>query len=474
MSQCGTSFEETRNLILEKFELVLSLVTQRREDLLRQLQTVYSNFRSRIDSKLKTKQELEQMREQMRNFYTQQNRASQVQQAALLPIIKEIESIETSLHKYKINFKFDSNLVETFVATLGEIVEPIYNTVATPPALPPRPLTSSKSASYSEPNGLRLPSIRKQTSLSRTASPIDEVEFTTVIPRAISNPQISKALLGGLSSYSNKRKPIFASCERGYEQQELISPVGMVYHFRDNCIYIVDQLLYKVLVLSSNGEYVVEFGSNVLIKPNSIAVFNHHCCVSDESLNGIVRFDLSNNFMVGKVASFPKGSSTAELSQPKGIDFDAGCSLYIADSGNDRITILDEKLAIRMVFNCAFQSPQDVKVMKEIIYVLDCNPLSSIHVFTLSGTSIRSIISSGRDITSPNFFCLDISGYLLISDRAINGVSVFSLDGKPVCRVGEETVAWEDGVTGPTGVCVTKDNKVVCAFSRGESVICFY
>ena len=50
---------------------------------------------------------------------------------------------------------------------------------------------------------------------------------------------------------------------------------------------------------------------------------------------------------------------------------------------------------------------------------------------------------------------------------------MFSLDGKPVCN-GEDTIAWEDGVKGLTGVCVTKDSKVVCAYSRGESVICFY
>ena len=70
-------------------------------------------------------------------------------------------------------------------------------------------------------------------------------------------------------------------------------------------------------------------------------------------------------------------------------------------------------------------------------------------------------------------FCLDFSGYLFISDGSTNGVSVFSLDGKQICKVGENTIAWEDGVKGPTGVCVTKDNKAVCAFSRGESVICF-
>ena len=145
--------------------------------------------------------------------------------------------------------------------------------------------------------------------LSRAPSPevIDEMEFTTVIPRAVSNPQLARSHSIGVSPYSNKRKPIFASCDRGYGQQELISPMGMVYHYRDNCIYIVDQLLHAVLVLSSNGEYIMEFGSNVLIKSHSIAVFNHHCCVSDESLDGIVWFDLYSNFLVWNVVSFPEG-----------------------------------------------------------------------------------------------------------------------------------------------------------------------
>ena len=144
MSQCDTTFQEIHSLILERFELVLSLVTQRREDLLCQLQIIYSNLKSSIDSKLKTMQELERMRQNMETVFTQQNRASLVQQAALLPINKEIESIQASLQEYKMNFKLDTNLVERFICNLGEIIEPIYNTVATPPC----PLSSSKSVPY--------------------------------------------------------------------------------------------------------------------------------------------------------------------------------------------------------------------------------------------------------------------------------------------------------------------------------------
>ena len=147
--------------------------------------------------------------------------------------------------------------------------------------------------------------------------------------------------------------------------------------------------------------------------------------------------------------------------------------MYITDSGNDRISILDEQLSIKLVFSGAFQSPLDVKIMNEIIYVIDSNPWSCIHVFTLSGTPIRSIISSKRDFSLPAFFCLDFSGYLFFSDGSTNGVSVFSHDGKQICEVGEDTIAWEDGVKGSTGVCLTKDNKIVCVFSQGESVICF-
>ena len=39
------------------------------------------------------------------------------------------------------NFKLDTSLVERFIGNLGEIIEPIYNTVVTPPALPPRPIS---------------------------------------------------------------------------------------------------------------------------------------------------------------------------------------------------------------------------------------------------------------------------------------------------------------------------------------------
>ena len=143
----------------------------------------------------------------------------------------------------------------------------------------------------------------------------------------------------------------------------------------------------------------MEYISNVLIKPHSIAVFNHHCCVSDESLNGFVWFDLCSNLIIGRVVSFPEGAGIAELSNPKGITFDAKKFLYIPDSGNDRISIMDEQLSIKLVFSGTFPSPQDVKIMNEITYVLASNPWSCIHVFTLNGTPIRTIISSKQDFS---------------------------------------------------------------------------
>ena len=91
--------------------------------------------------------------------------------------------------------------------------------------------------------------------------------------------------------------------------------------------------------------------------------------------------------------------------------------------------------------------------------------------FELYSNSIDYFLETRFFLTA--FFYLDFSGYLSISDGRTNGVNVFSLDGKRICKVGEDTIAWEDGVRGPTGVCVTKNNKVVCAFSQGESVICF-
>ncbi|KAI6647279.1 Cell surface protein [Oopsacas minuta] len=498
MSECEEytkSFTSVRNQIIENFEYIFRLLVGRREDILRQLQSLQISYESKLDSKLQTMKELEDMRKQMAAMYIHQNRAAQVQEAALLPINKEIQAIKLTLDEYKIDFKLDLNTFEYSICNLGEIVESEYSSLDVVPKVPPRTnISRSNSPSCNSPgeylstsaiedNTFLRPNIKRAISIPnhsgsrKRISDRGKVDLCTVIPRVVSSPQIcEKPQLSYSFPFNKRKKPIFATCERGYESEELQSPMGLVYHPRYDCIYVVDQVLRKVLVLSSKGDFLMEFGHDFLVKPISIAVRDGFCCITDEGLNGVVKYKLFENLLTKDIASFPQGSGHGELSGPKGLDFDSNFCIYIADSGNNRVCILDPNMIfLKGIFEGIFQSPQDVKIINEIIYVLDRSSLNCLHSFTQSCNPVQSVISPKNDVNSPSFFCSDFTGkYLFFTDQITDNVKVFSLDGDPICKVGENTIEWEAGVIEPTGVCVTKDNKVVCAFGKGESVICFY
>ena len=494
MSESINIFDSIKQLIIEKFDIILTAVKQRREALFNELETIRVAYNSKNESKLNTFYELEQMRVQMTAMYVHQNRAAQVQEAAIRPINEEIEAIKLTLTDRDYTLEFQLNIPEivSLITSLGMLVESNYGTLEKPPVVPPRTPNVSRSSSptlqdkrvsvpmiesmkfYPKPN------LRSSHSCSADNRELDileyeEVELATVIPRVISNPQICEKPQMPIrtSVFSNKQRPIYTTCERGDGQQNIRTPMGLVYHRKrgEGLIYVLDLGLHKILVLSENGEFVSEFGQNVLERPVAIATCEDSCFVIDEALNAVVKYRLSDYVIIGS-RRYRMGSHFGEMSQPKGLDSDSREFLFIADSGNNRVCMLDSSLLfVKILFDGKLQSPQDVKIIDGNIYVLDRNPVNCLHSFTRSGIPIQSVISRGN--TLPSFLCSDSSGKkVIISDQV--SIRMFSLDGDPICIIGEHVLGWDSGVSEPMGLCVTKDNIVVCAYARGEDALYFY
>ena len=491
MSEKTNIFYLVKQEILQKFEAILTAVKQRQETLINNLELIRAVYNSKQESKLNTLQELEQMRSQMAAMYIRQNRAAQVQEAALRPINEEIGAIKVTLSDpdYKLMFQLDTLDITGIIESLGALVESEYGSLENPPAVPPRTPNLSRSSSpnlsfaekhISIPNIESIDLYPKQNvsrSYSHEKQPLnlheyEEIEFATVIPRSVSNTPVSDKppVPYRTSISSNKSKPIFSTCERGDEEQNIRSPKGLAYHYREGHIYIVDHGLHKILVVSDNGEFVCEFGQNVLERPVSIAICEDFCYICDEALNAVVKYRLSDYTLVAS-RRYRVGAKFGEMSLPRGLDSDSREFLFIADSGNNRVCMLDSSLLfVKLLFEGILESPQDVKIIDNNIYVLDRNPLSCLHSFTRAGIPIQSVISIGH--TLPSFFCSDFYGNIMISDHV--SIRVFSLDGAPICTVGEQLRVWDNGVSEPMGLCATRDNKVVCAYSRGENALCFY
>ena len=141
--------------------------------------------------------------------------------------------------------------------------------------------------------------------------------------------------------------------------------------------------------------------------------------------------------------------------------------LYIADSCNDRIQVLDSSLhPIREITHSSLHTPLDVRLSTEEIYVLNSKDSPHLH-FTQTGLKIRSLITRSDllQIYRPSFFCL-VANKIIISDAfGIDPIKIFSYEGVLLYTIEEDKYR-KGGVYYPGGFAVTSDLKLVTASSN--------
>jgi len=140
-------------------------------------------------------------------------------------------------------------------------------------------------------------------------------------------------------------------------------------------LFIVDQEHYRVLKVNSFGEPQLSFGdfdwgTGRLEKPSRVEVTrDNHVYVSDESGDRVVAFDYYGNFLIEM--------GRGELKNPRGLAADSRGRLFVADTGHHRITVFDRDGQMLIAWGSegekigAFNSPADVAVFQDKIFVLD-------------------------------------------------------------------------------------------------------
>ena len=134
-----------------------------------------------------------------------------------------------------------------------------------------------------------------------------------------------------------------------------------------------------------------------------------------------------------------KGSNNGQFKHPSGLATDLIGRVFIADCGNDRICIHDPDL--NYLSNITLQSksrPYDVKVFRDRLYILCPGNNLCIHVLTLEGDKLHSLITCGEgmDVLSSDFFCFDPSNKFVLSDHNSHSIRVFSPEGDLLHTIG--------------------------------------
>ena len=173
--------------------------------------------------------------------------------------------------------------------------------------------------------------------------------------------------------------------------------------------------------------------------PWGIAFHRNNVYVTDIRAHGVFHFKIEAD--IHPVAALlGLGSTNGMFNYPRQLTVSDNGDLYIADSGSNRIQIVDESLNYKhSITHESMRNPRDVKLTAEEVYILSSPDSPCMHIFSHAGDKLRSIITcgDGMQVNYAWFFCLDKEKNLIISDGWDHCIKVFSPNGTLLHTIGQ-------------------------------------
>ena len=258
-------------------------------------------------------------------------------------------------------------------------------------------------------------------------------------------------------------RPIVAVGKRGLAPGELRNPQGVAIDENTNLIYVAEWFdSRRVSIFSETGAFIDTFSHEDMTAPCGIAIHRDNLYVTDTEAHAVFRFKIEADMrLVAKLGS--RGSGMGQFDYPLGLTVSPNGDVFIADSRNNRIQILDDSLHFqRCITHQTMESPRAIKLTPDEVYVL-CHVSPCILVFSHAGEKIRSLVTRGgmgMQIGSAFFFCLDRKQNLLISDYENNQVRIFSKEGTHLHTIGQP--GQQVGMLYfPQGIVLTENLKLI-------------
>ena len=270
----------------------------------------------------------------------------------------------------------------------------------------------------------------------------------------------------GTPNYGTFLMPTSVTGKKGRAPGELDYPSGVAINEATNQIFVVNFNNHRIEIFSETGEYLNQLGE--LHSPWGIAIHENSLFVSSFMRHTISKYSLTDFSLVKEIGGL--GSNNGEFNNPRQLTTDPNGHVYIADSVNNRICVLDTDLHhMRNITHQSISRPFDLKLSHDRIYVLCPNKNPCMLVLSIEGDMLHSLISRGEgmDVLNPWFFCLDRNNNIVISDEGAHCIRVFSPAGDLLHTIGRK--GHQQGMFYlPQGIAITPNRKLVCV-SRNEN-----
>ncbi|KAI6661493.1 E3 ubiquitin-protein ligase TRIM71 [Oopsacas minuta] len=277
-----------------------------------------------------------------------------------------------------------------------------------------------------------------------------------------------------IPDYAAFRMPTVAVGKKGSSPGELYNPFGVAIAEATNQIFVANFDNNRVEIFSDTGEYLNQLGAGQLYKPYGIAIHKENVYISSSSEHTVSKFDLTDMSLDWRIGGY--GSDNGQLNSPRQLSTDPIGRVFIADCNNNRISVHDSQLIhIRNIKHQSMSLPFDVKVSHNRVFVLcpDNNPC--MHVITLEGDKLQSLITSaqGIDTLRPWFFCIDRLNNFVLSELNSHSIRIFSPEGHLLHTIGSE--GHQQGMfCRPRGIGITPNKRLVCVSDNQDYGIQFF
>ena len=267
--------------------------------------------------------------------------------------------------------------------------------------------------------------------------------------------------------YSLKKKPVLAVGKEGKANSELYQPSGLALDEPNQLIYIADCGNSRIQVVSFAGKFLKRFGQGILKLPCGIAVTEDNVFVADWDLHALLQFSKKDYKLVRRTGT--EGRGEGQLGYPRGLCIDYNGDVYQVESNNSRVSVFSRDLNfLKHLFTQQLSYPQDVKVTPNSVVVLDLSP-NCIHYFSRNGALLHSCATQGGVgmVYSPQFFCLDPAGNILITDYYRHNIKILSPSGQLMHTIGKEGHRRGE-LSYPYGICLSQTGTISVVSHSGN------
>ena len=264
-------------------------------------------------------------------------------------------------------------------------------------------------------------------------------------------------------------RPIVAVGKEGHAPGELWNPWGVAIDANTNLIYLTEVRSCRVSIFSETGEFKNTFTNQDMRQPYGIAIHRDNLYVTDTGVHAVFRFKIEADMcLVASLGS--EGSGMGQFNDPRGLTVSNNGDVFVADSCNKRIQILDDSLHFqRFITHQTMQEPYDVKLTPEEVYVLTGR---SILVLTYTGDMIRSFgeqcLFTGF-ARIPRFFCLDAQHNIIVRDWDIENIRIQTKEGTLL-----HTIQKPQGRRYLLGIALTNNLNIITVYSDAANQLVIF